>query len=1135
MSIRCCCLPALLFLSLALAGSFAHAGDIEFFEKRIRPVLVERCYRCHSAESEKLKGGLRLDSREGILRGGESGQPAIVPGQPEASLLIEAIRYTNEDLRMPPKERLSETQVEDFAAWVKAGAPMPDPMAAKAGGLDRAENHWAFQPPRRVAPPKVRDESWIQTPIDRFILSALEAKGLKPSQSADKRTLLRRVTFDLTGLAPTASEMETFLNDASPGAYARTIDRLLASPHYGERWGRYWLDVARFADTKGYVYSDREEGRFVHSSAYRDWVIRALNEDMPYDLFLLLQIAGDQLVNANDARPRYAIDRDDLAAMGFVTLGRRFLGVVHDIIDDRIDTLMRGTQALTVSCARCHDHKFDPIPIQDYYSLYGVFAGGTEKMMSLSGDTRGEVYKLYEAGLKERIGKFNQTLEKKREEFSNRFRNKSSEYLVAVLDVKKLPTEEHYEIRGPDDLNPTVVRQWEAFLLQTRAGYHAVFAPWHELAKIPDREFPTHAPRALEQLQGNRESTSRVNPLVLRALTEKPLASMRQAAERYGELLARIHAEWQAQVQAAKTNQTSAPAELPDPDAEELRQVLYGPGSPVNIPLLAPADLEWYFDEPTRVELMKQAAEIERWIIKSPGAPPHAVILEDRPQQKNPRVFIRGNPANKGPEVPRQFLALLSGPKRQPFRQGSGRLELAQAIANRNNPLTARVMVNRVWLHHFGAGLVRTPSDFGTRSEPPSHPELLDWLAHWFMDQGWSLKQLHRLILLSSVYQQTSDPMASSKGGLSAQLDPENRLLWRMNRQRLDFEALRDALLQATGELDLRMGGASADLFKPPFNKRRTIYGLIDRQFLPGVFRVFDFANPDMHSPQRIGTTVPQQALFFMNSPFVVERARALMKRPEFNAAKDPEKRVDKLFQTLFQRSPTRAQMKSALAFLDSVESEPPLEPPPPKPSAWQYGFGEFDETAQRVKHFEALPHFTGDAWQGGPKWPDEKLGWVQLTAEGGHAGNDLQHAAIRRWTAPQDGRISISGAIHHEHEAGDGIRARIVSSRQGLLGAWEIHKNKKEVELKSVEVRKGDTLDFLVDIRGNLNSDMFKWAPVLKAELAPPPGSDAHYVSEWNARKEFAGPAPRPPEPLTAWEQYAQVLLLANEFVFVD
>ena len=1090
---------------------------LEIFEKKIRPVLVDSCYKCHSAEAAgegKLKGGLRLDTREALIKGGESGKPAVVPGNADASRLIEAIRHTNADLQMPPKKKLRAEQVADFVEWVNMGAPDPrvSQASSKETTLADKRSFWAFQAPRDPPVPAVKDASGAKTPVDSFVLAKLEAKGLKPSPEADRRTLIRRASYDLTGLPPTPQEVDGFIQDNSPDAFDKLIDRLLASPRYGERWGRYWLDLARYSDTKGYVYGDREETQFVHAHAYRDWVIKAFNDDVPYDRFLTLQVAADQLQPPNSG------DNEHLAAMGFLTIGRRFLGIPHDIIDDRIDVVTRTTQGLTVACARCHEHKFDPIPTEDYYSLYGVFANSTERIAPLvSNPPRTKEYEDYEAELKKRTEKLHTTFKAKRDDMVDRLRKKAPEYLIAVLDAEKLPNELFYENVDPDDVNRVVVRQWQQYLFgRSRRGFDPVFAVWHSLSALPEKEFAGRAAPVIKVLADH--PTNKLNPLVAQAFAGAAPGAMKDVAAAYGKLLAEVDKAWR---EASKSNPRVAA--LPDPSQEELRQVLYGPDSPATVPPGSIADIEWFFPEGTRVELGKLQKEIDNLNITHPGAPPHAMYLVDREMVVKPRVFKRGNPATKADEVPIQYLSLIAGDKRQPFTTGSGRLELARAIIDRNNPLTARVMVNRVWAWHFGQGLVTTPSDFGTRCEPPSHPELLDYLALRFMETGWSIKKLHRLIMLSATYRQSS---ADNAAGTS--VDPTNRLLWRFNRQRLDLEAMRDSLLAASGELDPTPGGRPVDLLR---STRRSIYGKVDRQFLPGVFRVFDFANPDLHIPQRATTTVPQQALFFMNSPFLTDRARALAGRADV-AAVPPDERVDRMFRHCYQRPATAAQTQAALRFVEQASAAP--APPPPKPaeSAWQYGYGEFDPASKRLKSFERLPHFTGKAWQGGAQWPDEKLGWVQLTAEGGHAGNDLQHAAVRRWVAPRDTSVAISGKVQHAHEAGDGVVATIASSRHGILAAYTVHHRKADTNIEPVSVKKGDTIDFIVDCGGDLNSDDFAWSPVIKSfDATTGAADDAKF---WDANKEFAGVS-TPPAPLGPWEQLAQVLLESNEFLFVD
>ncbi len=499
------------------------------------------------------------------------------------------------------------------------------------------------------------------------------------------------------------------------------------------------------------------------------------------------------------------------------------------------------------------------------------------------------------------------------------------------------------------------------------------------------------------------------------------------------------------------------------------------------------------------------------------------MALVDNPNPTKPHVFIRGNPNNPGPEVPRQFVEVLAGPNRKPFEKGSGRLELAQAIASPDNPLTARVIVNRVWMYHFGAPLVRTPSDFGLRSEPPSHPELLDYLAWRFVGEGWSLKKLHRLIMLSSVYQQSSDQNARA-----AKEDPANQLLWHMNRKRLDFESMRDTFLALAGSLDLAEGGRAVDLTTEPFTSRRTVYGFVERQNLPGLFRTFDFASPDTTSPQRFLTTVPQQALFLMNSPFIVQQAGKLIARPEVKRASTPEQRIQELHRLCFQRSPDAEEVALGKRFID-IQSE--LVKAAADIPVWQYGWGEFDTKAKRTKSFTNLPHFNSYSWQGSTNLPDAILGWVLLNSEGGHPGNDQQHAAIRRWTAPRDGTVTISGELYHPEGKGDGVRARVVSSATGVAGEWTAFHSKATTQVGKLHVKRGDFIDFITDCREGVSYDTFTWAPRIKFEGAARPEDRA----EWDAKADFAGPPKEKPKSLDPWQKYAQILLLANETMFVD
>jgi hypothetical protein len=1109
------CLWTAIFFAMALYLPPVDANsDFEFFEKKIRPILVDNCYKCHSSKAEKgPKGGLLLDSKEGLLKGGDSG-PAIVPEHPDKSLLIKAIRYTDENLQMPPKgKKLGAEQIADLETWIKSGAP--DPRTA-TGSLDdantiraKAKNHWAFQSVHQPAAPAVKNRLWVKTPVDAFILARLEAKGLKPSPPCDKRTLIRRATFDLTGLPPAPEDVAAFLKDKSSDAFAKVVDRLLASPRYGERWARHWLDVARYADTKGYL-AGNEERRFPYSYTYRDYVIRAFNEDLPYDQFLLQQIAADQLDTGSDKRP--------LAAMGFLTLGRRFLNNPHDIIDDRLDVVTRGTQALTVTCARCHDHKYDPIPTKDYYSLYGVFASSHEpdERPLLGIDAPKEQHDKYLAEKKRREKVLEDYRNQKIAEATADSHRRAADYLMGALELSRLPDKSQLDtVAREKKLEPGLVQKWMAALDRWKAQSNSMFQAWFVLAELPATNFVEQAKILSAQLATNGP------PPIAQAFTNPP-ASLKAVAEAYGKTLNDTEQRWQQFVQAQQKEGKPVPTALPDPDWEQIRQALNAPDSPW---LINGDEAARLYDVPT----IEQIREFRRQIVEldaiHPGAPPRAMALMDNGSPSSPHVFIRGNPHNTGPEVPRQFLEILSGTNRQPFQKGSGRLELAQSIANRNNPLTARVMVNRVWLQHFGRGLVATPSDFGLRSDPPTHPELLDWLAWHFMEEGWSIKKLHRRIMLSAVYQQTSD-----ENPAAAKIDPANLLWWKMNRHRLEFEALRDSLLAASGKLDPTMGGQPVDIIGQPFSARRSVYGYIDRQNLPGVLRTFDFASPDTTSSQRFFTTVPQQALFLLNSPFVVEQARSLVTNTLFQKISREPERVDFLYRKLFQREPDKTELKSALHFVHVQSTNQPL---PGSKFPWLYGYGEFDSAGKKVRNFTLFPHFTGKRWQNSEEFPDTKTGYAMLDIEGGHPGNRLQHAAIRRWISPFDGIVRIEGLLHHIMDKGDGVLARVVSSRNGEVGKWVSFNSQTNAVLEKCEVRRGDTLDFVVDARTGPAHDSFKWAPIIRV-VEVTYGKPAPERTEWNSQKDFDGP-PRDTRPLNAWEKYVQVLLLSNEFMFVD
>jgi len=1099
-----------LFLG-SLTRAAVAAGDpagVEFFESKIRPILVDNCYPCHSRQSPKIKGGLLLDTREGLLKGGDTG-PAIKPGDVEQSLLIKAVRYTEDDLRMPPKnKKLAAAQIASLEAWVKMGAP--DPRTAPAGLSkaetirDKARSHWAFQPVRQPNVPAVKNKRFVRDPVDNFILARLEAAKLPPSPMADKRTLIRRATFDLIGLPPTPEEVTAFMADKSPEAFARVVDRLLASPRYGERWGRHWLDVARYADTKGYVFE--EDRHFLYAYTYRDYVIRAFNEDLPYDQFIKEQIAADLLPSA--------VDKRSLAALGYLTLGRRFVNNINDIIDDRIDVVCRGMMGLTVACARCHDHKFDPIPSRDYYSLYGVFASSMEpKEEPLLGlETPGKAHDEYLAEHKKRVEERDKFRAEHERALATQLRSQAGDYLLAAYEARESTNKPDLDaVAHAHKLHPSVLRRWTAGLEGWRTSQPAIFAPWFAFAALPEKDFPARAKDLAAKFNVP------INPLVARAFSGNPPATMKEVAERYGKVFTEIDKRWQDAM--AATNSPTITA-LPDAAQEAVRQILYAADAPANLP---PKEFDRLYETPISQKLRALQRHVDELDATSPGAPLRAMALVDRPDPHDTHIFIRGNSANEGPEAPREFLQVLSGPDRKPFHKGSGRLELAEAIASPDNPLTARVLVNRVWMHHFGSPLVATPSDFGLRSEPPSHPELLDYLAARFMAEGWSIKKLHRLIMLSGAYQQSSDNNAAC-----AAVDPNNQLLWRMNRQRLEFEAMRDTLLAVSGKLDLTAGGHAVDITVPS-SSRRTVYGYVDRQNLPDLFRAFDFASPDTSSPRRFYTSVPQQALFLMNSPWIIEQAKNLVNRPDFHSVSTDRQRFHLLYQLAFQRDPSHEEIEWARQFIHTPSTASQIV----KTTNWFFGYGAFDQTSARVKAFHTLPYFTGSGFQGGAALPDPQLGWVLLNALGGHPGNDQDHAAIRRWIAPRDGAVMISGTLVHPDSKGDGVRGRIVSSQLGLLGQWLVHNKKEETTLKRVEVRRGDKIDFVTDCYEDMGYDSFTWSPTIRfladGKTAP------RDRMEWSASADFTEASHATSPSLDAWQKYAQVLLMSNELVFVD
>ena len=1092
--------------------------QVDFFESKIRPILSEHCYQCHSVESGKSKGSLLLDSRAALRKGGGTG-PTLVEGEVEKSLLIQAVRYADEDLQMPPADAGGKLAPEKIAAleqWVRMGAPDPrvTDVTSSALNMVKARGHWAFQPLSKAAPPPVPKKAAVATPVDAFILAQLQAKQLAPAAPADPRTLLRRITYDLTGLPPTPDEMAAFLRDSSADAYAKTVERLLASPRYGERWGRFWLDVARYADTKGYLAGNVER-RYPFSHTYRDYVIRAFNEDKPFDRFVVEQLAADLLPQGKD--------RSALAAMGFLTLGRRFLNNQNDIIDDRIDVVSRGFMGLTVTCARCHDHKFDPIPTADYYSLHGVFASSEEPVEKplLGALVDSPAYQQFLARQLVVNGKIKDQEQAEVKKFLAGVREKTGDYLLGAHAAATLAATEKLDLfAGTRKLNVEVLKRWQPFLLAQAAQPDPVLAPWFAFRALPEATFADSAAALLGQW---RTDAAGLNSVVAAAFTtsEKSLASLADVAAIYNRIFAASGQAWQRVLDAAEKTPAAPPTALADPAQEAVRQISFAAGAPANLGFEETARmLKRQID--TKTAPLKRELEALNWT--EPGAPLRAMTLTDKTNPRNSKIFIRGNSGNLGEEVPRQFVEVLSGEKRDPFTVGSGRLALAELIASPTNPLTARVLVNRVWGWHFGQPLVGTPSDFGVRTAEPVQRALLDWLARSFIDQGWSLKQLHRVIVRSNTYQQANTARENAE-----RIDPENRLVHHFDRHRLELEALRDTLLADAGSLDLTAGGLPDDLTKEPFTTRRTVYGYIDRQELPGMFRTFDYPNPDVSSAQRFATTVPQQALFLMNSSFAQAQARQLLARSEIKAAGSDEARLAALYRVVYQRNPEPAETQLAQNFLTRPRAV--VVPARPVRAAWEYGYGRYDTATQRVVDFQVMAFRREGRVTPAGKYPEALFGYLSLTASGGHPGPADAFASVRRWIAPGKGTIKIVGSLGHAEEAGDGVHGMVVTSAGGRRGQWNSY-NKKTATNLDFSVEESETVDFVVDRVGGDESDSYTWSPTIT--FTPDPAGGDLAVRVWIGKKDFDN-LPKPSVPLTRWEELAQVLLLSNELAFVD
>jgi hypothetical protein len=1069
-TVTAACVVLLIVLGSAETAPPAPSGD-DFFEKEVRPILVERCQSCHG--DKEAKGGLKLTSLAHVLKGGDRG-PAAVAGKPDESEMIRSIHYVDPP-RMPPKQKLTDREIDVLTRWVKMGMPWPDSgsrtivSGPKFHITDQQRKFWAFQSVKVTPPPAVKDKAWPRSDLDRYILAGLEAKELRPAKPADKRTLLRRATFDLTGLPPTPDEIEAFLKDESPDAFAKVVDRLLASPAYGERWGRHWLDLVRYADS----FDARGlggDGDIAHAWRYRDWVVDAFNRDLPFSEFVRDQLAGD-LVPAKDG-----FNKAGIIATGFLAIGNWGGGdadkekLLTDIADDQVDVVSRTFLGLTVACARCHDHKFDPISTADYYGMAGIFfsthilpnvgpktAGPPMLQIPLESPEQITARKAYQQRVADAEKELKAATEKHYAAFAKAQLPDTAKYLLAAWEYRhsteKQATPALAEFAKSKGLHAYALRQWLDYLggeyrLMTKSvrdvtgfkGVHGwrgepdcpnllvnttdkevsiltfklppksaavhpgpkngVAVAWRSpvsgtirvtggvtdadpqggdgiawvldhrssgaLTELAYGDFPNGGAQRFDQSKGadrlkaiTVQAGDRIELLVLpkanhicdttivdltialsdsdkmwnlaRDLVDDPLADGKgnPHADKHGNAevwhfldMADSQrdkrapnpalAVWEravADVAAGKRDRKAL-----EEAALEVQKTFTV--SDARSPFwIKQREDEQYLPETARADLAKRAAGLAA-LKKNPPPPPElANGTQDGGVPGSPhagvhdvRIHHRGRYDRLGDMVSRRFPEILAGDKQNPITSGSGRLQLAEWLTRPDHPLTARVMVNRIWQYHFGEGIVRTPSNFGKLGERPSHPELLDYLADQFVRSGWSIKAMHRRIMLSATYRQASDADDATR-----KADPDNRLFGRMNRRRLEAEAIRDNLLSVAGRLDTKRGGPAVRDFNAP---RRTLYLMTIRSDRSGFGPLFDSADSTAPVDKRTISTVAPQALFLLNHPFALEQAKALAKRVQ-NEEKDNERRIARAYQLLYGRPPTAAETKIGLTYLE--------------------------------------------------------------------------------------------------------------------------------------------------------------------------------------------------------------------------
>ena len=899
-------------------GSGQEDSRIEFFESRIRPLLAEKCAVCHSDEARMA--GLDLMSAEGFARGADTGR-LVAGADIDNSRLVRAVRYQS-DIKMPPTGKLDAEDIQAIEQWVLWGAPWPQPAEAKEPLRQAGENsaldgagHWAFQPLSAAGLPNVENLHWAQSPVDRFILAALEKGGIEPAEEAGKLTLLRRVKFDLHGLPPTEMEIEMFLADTGQGAFARLVDRLLASPRYGERWGRHWLDVARYATSTGVD----EDHRYPDAWRYRDYVIDAFNRGLPYDRFVREQIAGDLLPASEPG----TVNVNGITATGFLALGPKAIAqqdrvqMVYDVVDEQIDTVSKAFMGLTIACSRCHDHKFDPVLTTDYYSLASIFAS-TKTYADLSLE-EGNVVQFHMEPLVPR-------------EVYQRYRSHRDR-----IDAVRKRIESILEAAAIDHMEDQLLPRMVDYMAAARRVY-VDGEDMDEVAKAAGLD-PATVKKWAEYLDPGDQLR-----LYLKDWHDADAAAAHRVAEEYRKAFAASSAEWRAKVDSWKKEVRRAyESRKPAPK----KPLTDGFRNRVHEEAALKEGGPFYLDTGQRTavlsaelrelvaELLSEQAGLEA---SSPPRPPMASAVIEGEIVDQP-VFIRGSHHNHGRIVPKTFPVVLAGRGQTPVTRGSGRRELADWLVTGNAALASRVMVNRIWLWHFGEGLVRTPNNFGKVGERPTHPALLDYLAREFIDTGWSIKQMHRRIMNSSTYRMSSRPTSQA-----LELDPGNRLWSRFNRRRLSIEEMRDSVLALGGSLDLTMDGTLqpelGDSIKgssspdPPYlspedTNRRTVYLPLYRNRLPKLLGLFDFVDSTSSTGQRSQTNVAPQGLFAMNSGFLDDRAHGFAQRL-LDGAEDDAERVELAYRLALTRPPHAEERRRMENFVSGYPESSR------KPVAWQ-------------------------------------------------------------------------------------------------------------------------------------------------------------------------------------------------------